>query len=283
MPIEAPLSERLAVVVPTYNRVETTLQFIRRLNAQSHPLTIYVSDSESSDGTCEAVAGEPNVVVVRAGATAWWSAAVNRGIEHALADGVSVILVMNDDVAFDTQTISMLLEKHRSNPRNIISSFQHTPGGEFAGTLYPGVFRRVKHLGHVQHDTIVDSSNGCCLLIPSEVIAVAGKFDEKNCPHLYGDTEFQLRALRCGYPTMVSPDIKIWQMAPTNYFSRLKAGSLFTFEGSPLHWRAYTTFGKRLYGGPLRFAFFGIFFHIGFVKVLIKTMVFFVKRKIQFC
>ena len=271
----------VAVIVPTLNRREVTIRFVREINSQKIPLRIYVSDSDSSDGTVQAVANEPNVRVVLAGSTAWWSAAVNRGIEQARRDGANIFLVMNDDILFSTDLISRLLAAHRKFPGCVICPLQRTDSGDFIGTLYEGIFRRVRHIARAPKDGLVATSNGCCLLIPAAAFDLAGYFDEENCPHLYGDTEFQLRAMKMGFPTRPCGDAEIQQMQSTNYFGRLRLTSLFVFEGSPLHLRAYVTFGKTLFGSHFRFALLGIRFHFDFLKVLIKTLRFILNKKVS--
>ncbi len=262
----------VAVIVPTFNRRDITVQFVRKINAQEVPVRIYVCDSGSTDGTVSAVASEPNIRVVSAGSAAWWSAAVNRGIEAARNDGVGIFLVMNDDIKFDQNLMSVLLACHREHPRCVVSPLQWTDSGAFVGTLYEGPLRRVRHLANAPGDGLVATSNGCCLLIPQEIFNTVGRFDEQNCPHLYGDTEFQLRALKAGFPTRICDAVAIRQLPATNYSARLRLSTLFTFEGSPLHWRAYKSFGKALFGNYFRFAILGLRFHFDFVKVLVMTL-----------
>lgn len=271
----------LAVVVPTFNRKDITLQFVKNLNSQPIPLKIYVCDSGSTDGTAFAVKSEPNVKLVNVGSSAWWSAAVNEGIQEANKDGAKLFLVMNDDIEFDQNLISQLLATHYEHPTCILSPLQHTASGQFVGTCYDGVFRRVRHLASTPEDGLVATSNGCCLLIPLAAFNSVGCFDEHNCPHLYGDTEFQLRALKAGFPTRPCDAVAIQQMPATNYFGRLQLTSLFTFEGSPLHLQAYKTFGKALFGSRFRFFVLGMRFHFDFLKVLIQILKFFTYKKIK--
>jgi GT2 family glycosyltransferase len=274
-------NNNLAVVVPTFNRKDITVQFVKKLNSQPVPLRIYVSDSGSTDGTASAVVAEPNVRLVSAGPAAWWSAAVNRGIEEAKKDGADVFLVMNDDIEFDQNLISQLLASHFEHPGCILSPLQRTDSGEFVGTCYEGVFRRVRHLASIPEDGLVETSNGCCLLIPLATFNAVGFFDENNCPHLYGDTEFQLRAMKAGFPTRPCDAVAIRQMSATNYFGRLGFTSLFTFKGSPLHFRAYGTFGKTLFGSRFRFAVLGLRFHFDFLKVLFKILKFLTNNRMK--
>ena len=267
----------VAVVVPTFNRKDITLQFIKRINSQRITLKIFVCDSGSSDGTLDSVRMEPIVIAVQAGSSAWWSSAVNRGIEMALNENVDIFFVMNDDIEFDSYLISAMIAAYRDHPESIISPVQWTDSGQFAGTVYDGWFRRAKHLSSAPANQIVETSNGCCLLIPRAVLLVVGGFDEKNCPHLYGDTEFQIRACRAGFPTRVCSVAAIRQKASTDYFVRLHISTLFTFEGSPLNWRAYKSFGRTLFGSSWSFAIRGLAFHLDFIKVLVRTLIFLLK------
>jgi len=271
----------LAVIVPTLNRKDITLKFVKRINSQPIPLPIYVCDSGSTDGTAFTVVSEPNVKLVSAGSSAWWSAAVNEGIQKARKDGAKLFLVMNDDIEFDQNLITQLLAFHFEHPSCILSPLQLTESGLFVGTCYQGIFRRVRHLATTPVDGLVATSNGCCLLIPLKAFNSVGFFDAINCPHLYGDTEFQLRALKAGFPTRPCEYVTIKQMSATNYFGRLKLISLFTFEGSPLHLQAYLTFGEALFGSRFRFVVLGVRFHFNFLKVLFKIMKFLINKQLK--
>lgn len=272
--------ERIAIVVPTYNRKEITLRFIRGIAAQNLNMCVYVCDSDSKDGTIEVLSTLQWVEIIHVGAAAWWSAAVNQGIERALSQGCSGLLIMNDDIEFDSQLVTKLLEKHRQYPESIISPLQDSPSGPFLGMRYVGWLRRMEFLGGADSDVTVDTTNGCCLLVPKSVFSSVGKIDEIHCPHQYGDTEFQLRAGKLGFPTVACPSIRISQLGATDYYSRLKLGSMLTFPGSPLHFRAYFQFGVSLFGGGISFLMFGAKYHYGYVKTLAKAVAHIVTRRI---
>lgn len=264
--------EKIAIIVPTYNRKEITCQFIQRIKAQNYQIKIYVCDSGSSDGTVEALLNISGIEIVHAGATAWWSAAVNRGIERALSNGCDAVLIMNDDIAFDDELISKILEKHLECPSAIISPLQESPSGPFLGFRYIGRTKRMEILKDAKSDVLVHTTNGCCLLVPTALFSTVGLIDEVNCPHQYGDTEFQLRARKYGFQTVACPSIKIVQLGATNYYSKLKLGSMLTFSGSPLHFRAYSQFGRSLFGNHICFLLLGMKYHYLYVKTLLKAL-----------
>jgi len=274
------MSESIAIVLPTCNRKEITLRFIREIGAQDSGMRVYVCDSDSKDGTVEALSALQWVEIIHVGAAAWWSAAVNQGIERAISQGCSGLLIMNDDIEFDSQLLTKLLEKHRQYPDSIISPLQESPSGPFLGMRYFGWMKRMELLGDADSDITVDTTNGCCLFVPGAVFSRVGKFDEIHCPHQYGDTEFQLRAGKQGFPTIACPSIRITQLGATDYYSRLRLGSMLTFPGSPLHFRAYFQFGVSLFGGGMSFLMFGAKYHYGYVKTLAKAVAHIVTRRI---
>jgi GT2 family glycosyltransferase len=269
---------KIAVVVPTFNRKDVTLKFLESIRQQSADIPIYVCDSGSTDGTVQTVSSMPGVNLIGVGCDAWWSAAVNRGIDQALADGHDAVLIMNDDIELDFDLLARLGEKRKSFPRAIVSPLQASPTGLFLGTYYTGWSKRVELVRCAEEDVFVDTTNGCCLLVPKEVFYAIGKFNEIRCPHQYGDTEFQLRAKSAGFPTVACPAIKISQLEATNYYARLRLGSMLNFAGSPLHFPAYAQFGATLFGGHLSFYIFGVQYHYRYIKTLAKAVLHLAKK-----
>lgn len=266
----------LAVIIPCFNRREITLACIRKLNSGGYShISIFVCDSASSDGTQQAVVNEPNVRLLHAGASAWWSEAVNLGVKTAMQEDYKFVLLMNDDIEFDIDLIVHMVDKHHEYPTRILSPAQHTPTGAFLGIDYKGLTRRMQMVSCENgQDVVVGTTNGCCLLIPVATFHAVGLFDQEHCPHQYGDTEFQLRAAKAGFPTIACPSIEIRQLEATHYFRNLKLGSLLTYKGSPLHLSAYAHFGHTLFGGWALFLLFGFHYHFLFLKTLVKAHIF---------
>jgi GT2 family glycosyltransferase len=255
-----------------------TLRFLVGIRHQRTDIPIYVCDSGSTDGTVQAVTSIPGVKLIGVGSDAWWSAAVNRGIDQALEEGHDVVLIMNDDIEFDHDLLARLGEKHKSFPRAIVSPLQGSPTGPFLGMRYTGWGKAMELLRYADEDVFVDTTNGCCLLVPKEVFHAIGKMDEIRCPHQYGDTEFQLRAKSAGFPTLACPAIKISQLGATNYCARLRIGLMLNFAGSPLHFPAYAQFGATLFGGRLPFSFLGVQYHYRYIKTLVKAILHLAKK-----
>jgi GT2 family glycosyltransferase len=272
---------RLVVVVPTFNRREVTAACVQKLLAnESAEFSIFICDSHSTDGTQEALKGIDRVEVIDVGAKAWWSSAVNQGVKKALEEGFQNILIINDDIDFDGNLIAALSEKSRCNPSRIISASQLTRGGVFLGIKYLGLFKELKTLWIPPHNEEMDvqTSNGCCLFIPSEIFRRIGLFNERFCPHQYGDSEFQIRAWHSGFPTLSTPAIRIEQLGSTDYYRRIKLRNLLSFEGSPVHFTGYLFFGRALFQSWLLFFLFGARFHFSYFKSLVKALIFLSNR-----
>ena len=157
----------------------------------------------------------------------------------------------------------------------IISPAQHTSNGIFLGTIYSRIFRKKTHLWKKNSDlekVEVQTSNGCCLLIPSLIFKSVGLFDEIDCPHLAGDFEFQIRAGRLGYKTYAFPDIEIYQQSSTDYNKKISIFNAFKFKGSPILFSQYISLGKQLFGGLFGFIIFGIIYHASYTYNVIKLL-----------
>jgi GT2 family glycosyltransferase len=91
------VSARAAVVIPTYNRIESLRRTLDSLRAQSEIAAVTVVDNGSTDGTPAALTADyPDVQVVALERNLGFGAAVNRGI--AATDAPLVALLNNDTI-----------------------------------------------------------------------------------------------------------------------------------------------------------------------------------------
>jgi GT2 family glycosyltransferase len=275
------MNRKILVVIPTFNRLEVTRRCVTSiLNGTYSKVDVIICDSDSSDGTRDALQGLSNISILNVGATAWWAAAVNRGVACALINNdYDYVLVLNDDVDIQRTLLEQLLNVTKEYPLRIISPAQISATGLFLGMMYSKWVKNfeVIYADKVKYPTEVHSTNGCCLLIPIEVFKAIGLFDEINCPQLAADVEFQIRARRAGFPTIACPDILITQHVNTNYHRKLNLKTLLTYEGSPVHLAAYLAHGRTLFNGPLNFAILGFRYHYRYVKGLLKAVFFCLK------
>lgn len=90
---------------------------------------------------------------------------------------------MNDDIDFELDLIAQLAGKHKCFSNVIISPLQKTPSGTFIGMRYRNWSKEMELLSRVEKDLFVDTTNGCCFLVPKAVFEAIGKNDEIQCPH----------------------------------------------------------------------------------------------------
>ncbi|AWW45639.1 hypothetical protein DPM18_01700 [Polynucleobacter paneuropaeus] len=269
----------LAVVIPTFNRLPITKQCIDSLRAnKSRNDLIIICDSSSTDGTQSIQGFYDNLIFIDVGPGAWWSAAVNVGAQRAVQMGCKSILVLNDDLNFNYDLINSLLESSKNHPDSIISASQEANSKIFLGSIYPGFFKRTQHIYQElalskKTSLEVETTNGSCLLIPSTVFKKIGYFDEVQCPHLYGDTQFQLRALRDGIKIICDLTTRVIQQPNTNYIERLSISSMFVAPGSPLKISAYWAFCNALFGSKARAFFLGAWHHYYFLRQTLKVCI----------
>ncbi|QWC97178.1 glycosyltransferase family 2 protein [Polynucleobacter paneuropaeus] len=269
---------QVGVVIPTFNRVALTGQIINSLEAGTYKnIRIILCDSQSSDGTQDLFREYQDTIkykLINVEKSTWWTGAVNSGVRFCIDNKCDYVLIINDDIEIPNDLIESLMSKRGGDV--IISAAQHVGSSIFIGTKYNGLFRRRQHIyagSDKKNRYSPSTTNGCCLLIPAHLFANVGMFNDEDCPHLYGDTEFQLRCQKYGYKTYVYPDILIRQKAATNYQKKFSILNLFNGKGSPVNFSAYRAFGRQLFDGELKFLIFGIFYHMQYLRSIIKILI----------
>lgn len=269
----------LAIVIPTFNRFDITKQCIDSLRlSKGRNDLIIVCDSSSTDATQSIQSFDDNLMFIDVGPSAWWSAAVNAGAQRAVNLGYKFVLVLNDDLNFNFDLIDNILTASKHHPDAIISASQEANSKIFLGSIYSGMFKKTQHIYHdsdlIKKSSLeIETTNGSCLLIPCKVFKKIGYFDEVRCPHLYGDTQFQLRARGAGIKIICDLTVKVVQQPNTNYIKRLSLSSMFSSPGSPLRISAYWAFCNVLFGSNARAFFLGTWHHYYFIRQTVKVCI----------
>jgi GT2 family glycosyltransferase len=100
------LVDRVAVVIPTWNRPDLLAQVLADLGRQTYPIErVIVADNGSADDSA-VVARRLGAEVITLGANAGFAAAVNRGIQEA---GSEWIAVLNNDVSLEPDWLEKLM------------------------------------------------------------------------------------------------------------------------------------------------------------------------------
>jgi GT2 family glycosyltransferase len=143
----------------------------------------------------------------------------NLGIELALADGCSHILLANNDVEFGAGTLTGLLQALRANQALAATPKFYYHGSErllwYAGGSINPWTMRVTHNGmhrqdHGQFDQVTRTpfAPACFMLLRADVFALVGVMDEHYFVY-YEDADFVWRMQRRGMEFVFVPHIVV--------------------------------------------------------------------------
>ncbi len=215
------MTYNIAVLIPVFNRKETTLNCIRHLKQVDfcrQQVDIVIIDDGSTDGTAEAVTNEfDDVTILKGDGNLWWSGAMNKGLEYALAGSYDYVFFLNDDVDFKNDFFIPLLDIMKKKPDALISSIKvYSKSGTIkiltSGFKVHGFLHEINnHLADVEYDVEkipeyveCDALTGASLLIPLKVVGMIGLLDVVKFPHNWGDIEYTRRAAACGIKCIVA-------------------------------------------------------------------------------
>ena len=221
---------KVAIVIPVYNRRDTTLQCLRsleRANLSDLEVMIYVIDDASTDGTGDMVREWfPDVVLIEGTGTLHYAAGTNRGLSAAMQWGPDYLVTMNDDAVFHRGFLQHLIETARSEKRSIVGSllllwdephrvFQVAPKWNTmkGGWVIPENLT-IASMGAEPFKVEVIVGN--CVLFPRNAIEECGFLDEKNFPNGWGDAQYTVRMRKKGWELFVDPRSFVWCEPNTN-------------------------------------------------------------------
>jgi GT2 family glycosyltransferase len=218
-------------LVLTYNGLEDTRKCLRSLASQAaagHPILLV--DNGSTDNTMEVVAREfPWAKLFRVEKNQGPSVGNNRGIEYALSQGASSVLLLNNDTTVAPNLIDRMIAAAAAHPDfhvigPVINYMDEpelvmTDGVTFNPPGGIGFFAR-KPVPLVASPTPqitpVDIVNGCCMLVAGDVFRKIGLFDEAFFIY-HDETDFCLRARAAGFACGVIGEQLVWHKGSSTF------------------------------------------------------------------
>ena len=194
----------VAVVVPIYNRIVITREFLKEFEGVSYPsYKMIVVDDGSPDGSADIIAREfPWVDLIRTSGDLWWTRATNIGVTRALETNAEFVLTINDDVSFEKDFLSHLVSRALTNPGTLVGSciFDYDDHRRiwYAGGRISYLQGELFHRRHARHRKL-RWLTGMGVLIPAGVFRTIGLYDETRFPHYFADADLSLRAHRAGF------------------------------------------------------------------------------------
>jgi GT2 family glycosyltransferase len=207
----------VVVVVLTWNGRRDTLSCLDALGRSTYGnLVVVLVDNGSEDGTAEAVAAaHPDVDLVRSEVNLGFAGGNNLGLARARALGARHVLVLNNDVEVEPDTVATLVAAAEGLPDagalNPLILFADPPGRIwFAGAAfdprrgYNGRQRGYGRPAGPEHRELVETDRACgaAMLVPCAALERVGDFDDAL--FLYAeDTDWSLRARAAGLRLVV--------------------------------------------------------------------------------
>jgi hypothetical protein len=215
--------EKIGVVTVTYNSGRVLDPFLLSVAAQTHGnFLLYAVDNASQDDTLAQLEawGDARLRVIPNPVNAGFAEGTNQGTRAALADGCDHVLVLNNDVEFESETFANLVAALDAlgcdilAPKIFYEDRVHiwSAGGTFnAFKGYLGGHTGDGEIDQGQYETPLRIRNapGCCLLIRKTVFDKIGMLDKKYFVY-HEDADFMFRAWKAGLRTFYTPSAHIF-------------------------------------------------------------------------
>ncbi|MFQ3670864.1 MAG: glycosyltransferase family 2 protein [Verrucomicrobiia bacterium] len=248
----AEFPENVRVIVPVHNTRQQILHLLDHLRSLHHklPNSVFVVDDGSSDGTHEALrVAFPGSRVLRGNGSLFWTGAIRKGMEQALAEAVPYLFWLNHDCQPEPGSFEKLLRVLQDPEVGCVSALCYIAGHP-GYPVNPGFrhFRPV--LDQVGAGLLtVDGLNGNFVGFRADAVSRVGLPDEVHYPH-YGDGPYTVRFSRAGYLVRVEPQARaalnyecerrlapFWRVTLSSKSGFFWLRYFFTSFKSPHHWK----------------------------------------------
>ncbi len=204
--------DKIGLVTITYNSAEVLKPFLDCVWAQTHQnIILYVVDNSSKDPTLKILSAESDsrLFLIENDSNYGVAKANNQGILKAIEDECDQVLIINNDVEFETTLVEKLLKVQADHKCSLASPkmmyFDDPENIWYAGSWfnkskgYLPLHRGIRELDKGQYDKIVEVEYAptCCLLAKKEVFEDIGLMNEKYFVY-FDDTDFSYRIWKDG-------------------------------------------------------------------------------------
>ena len=223
--------EKIGLITITYNSADVIRGFLESTFSQTFQnFIIYIIDNNSQDNTIEILKEntDSRIELVKNKENVGVAKANNQGIELALKDNCTQVLIINNDVEFEKQLFEKMLQIQKNKNCSLVvpkMMYFDTPdyiwyaGSSFIKKKgFLPIHKGIKQKDSSQFDGVypVEYAPTCCLLVKKEVFQDVGMMDEKYFVY-FDDTDFSYRVLKDGRH-------KLFYFSDTKFYH--KVGSL---------------------------------------------------------
>lgn len=260
------------ILIPTYNRRLITLGALENLRevGDSKKYQVVVIDDESTDGTREAVETQyPEVITLRGSGSLWWTGAIHKGMEYAMAQGADYLIWLNDDCQVAPATLEGLVQFCRDHPRAIVGAqgFEQNDPSRLSFGGKRKTWQGYRFFTVPPGQTVpCDLLSGNLVCMPRAVVEAIGYPDPQTSPHYGGDSLYLLRAQQAGFQLFVDSRYPVynqsaearlcpsdWLMAPGDPWQIVRL-AFNPYSGLSwrlwwrLNWQAFGPWGVVMFG-----------------------------------
>ncbi|MDD2800116.1 MAG: glycosyltransferase family 2 protein [Methylobacter sp.] len=218
------------ICIPVFNRIALTLKCLSTLNAQTHKnFTVVICDHGSTDGTSERIKLDfPDVVVINADSTLWWTGAINFCVSYVLqhAAASDYLLTLNNDTELPANYLSELAAYSSKYPHAVLSSVVYDIAtgkifkiGERQNWLTAravAVTFEYDHLADEENIIEVTHASGRGAMFPVAAFRQLGLYDQQHLPHYGADDDFSHKVRRAGFPIYVCKSCRVFGHVEVN-------------------------------------------------------------------
>ncbi|RPH93217.1 glycosyltransferase family 2 protein [candidate division KSB1 bacterium] len=218
-----PDTTRIAIIVLNWNGLADTRECLNSLFAlEGEKPAIYMVDNGSTDGSAEVLQREfgDKIILIANEQNLLYAGGNNVGIQRALKDGCSHLLLLNNDTIADSLLLREFFRaEERSGDGIYCPKIYYADEPKklwYAGGILKLKRARTAHRGiretdNGQYDVMEETgwATGCALFAPRRVFETVGLLDESF--QLYSeDLDYCLRARDAGFPIIYVPAAKVW-------------------------------------------------------------------------
>ena len=183
------------------------IKSIYKLNYPKNKLEIIVADNNSTDGSTEKIKKLfSKVTLLHQKKNLGFAKAINICIKKSKGE---YLFVTNDDIIFTKDSLKTLVLYAQNNKFSAIYGGKQivlkTKKFLAGGRSFSFLTGKQQFAKSPNKPVICDQVDGCAMLIPRNLIAKIGYFDEGFFPAYFEDLDFCLRAKNLSIPTIYIP------------------------------------------------------------------------------